>query len=105
METNKTTTQKVDEVLSSLDNLEEVKISPFFKQSVLNKIELEKEKSVIQFSWFSPQLQLAAVCIVLLLNAIVMFYTFTNNSSVSENSIETFAQEYHLQSSSDSILN
>lgn len=98
--------QQVEETFKVLDTIKEVEVNHFFKHKVLQKLNAEKVEKKSVFSWFTPQLQLATLSVILLLNAGTLFYVFTNsaNSNTSSTSIETFAQEYSLQSDSNSIL-
>ncbi len=99
--------QQVEDTFKILDSIEKVEVNHFFKHKVLQKLYTEKEEKKSIFSWFTPQMQLATLSVILLLNAGTLFYVFTNsaNNSNSSSSIETFAQEYSLQSDSSSILN
>ena len=99
--------RQVEDTLKVIDTIEKVKVNHFFKHKVLQKLNVEKEEKKAVFSWFTPQLQLATLSIILLLNLGTIFYTFnnSNNKASSTSSIEVFAQEYSLQSDSNSILN
>ena len=99
--------QQVAATFKALEKIEKVEVNHFFKHKVLQKLNEEKEVKQSVFSWFTPQLQLAAVTVILLLNFGTIFYTF-NTSQESTNTtsdIETFAQDYALQTDNDSILN
>ena len=97
--------QEIESTFKALDTIEEVKVNHFFKHKVLQKLNAEKEVKQTIFSWFTPQLQLATLSIVLLLNASVIFYTFSSSEVTIKSNLETFAQDYNLNSNSDSILN
>ena len=107
MENKKYINQQVTDTFKVLDTLEKVEVNHFFKHKVLQKINAEKEEKKPVFSWFTPQLQLATLCAILLLNAGTLFYVFTSstNSIDTSSSLETFAKEYSLQSDSNSLLN
>lgn len=77
----------------------------FFKHKVLQQLENEKEVKSEIFSWFTPQLQLATLGLVLLLNISTIFYAFSSQEQNTETSLENFAQEYSLNSESNSLLN
>ncbi|MCG1035479.1 hypothetical protein [Polaribacter sargassicola] len=108
MENKEYINQQVDDTFKVLDAIEKVEVNHFFKHKVLQKLNEEKEEKKSLLFWFTPQLQLATLCIVLLLNFGTIFYVFNNSTSSNNSStsdIEAFAQEYSLQSSSTSILN
>ena len=89
-----------------LDEIQEVKVSPFFKNKVLNKIREQGEEKVPLFGWFSPQLQLATVALVLIMNALTIFYSLDLQENTQELSgFEAFVQDYSLDSNTDISLN
>lgn len=96
---------EVEDTFKVLDRIEEVKVNHFFKHKVLQQLENQKVEQPNVLNWFSPQLQLAALCLILLMNASALFYSFSNQELNSNSSLETFAQEYALQSETNSILN
>jgi len=61
MKTQNSKSIEENNTLDILDEIQEVRVSPFFKNKVLNKIREQEEEKVPLFGWFSPQLQLAAV--------------------------------------------
>jgi hypothetical protein len=87
-----------------LDTIEEVKVNHFFKHKVLQQLENQQEEKSTFFTWFTPQLQLATLSVILLLNLGALFYSYSSYNSQATNTIESFAQEYALQSD-NSILN
>ncbi|WP_166384534.1 MULTISPECIES: hypothetical protein [unclassified Polaribacter] len=99
--------QQVAATFKALETIEKVDVNHFFKHKVLQKLNEEKEVKQSIFSWFTPQLQLATVSIVLLLNFGTIFYAFNNfqESTSTTSDIELFAQDYSLQTDNDSILN
>lgn len=97
---------KVEDTLNVLDTINEVPVSKDFSRRVLQQITLEKETPVRTISWFSPELQWAAMIVVLLVNAVVIYYTLdTNSMDGSVTGIEQFAKDYQFYSESSSILN
>ncbi|WP_242176948.1 hypothetical protein [Polaribacter marinus] len=102
---NKKINQKVENTFKVLDAIEKVEVDHFFKHKVLQKLNAEKEVKKVVFSWFTPQLQLVTLCVVLLLNVSAIFYAFSSSETTVSSDIEIFAEEYSLQSSSSSILN
>ncbi|KGL63679.1 hypothetical protein [Polaribacter sp. Hel1_85] len=99
--------QQIKDTFNVLDSIERVEVNHFFKHKVLQKLNAEKEEKKSIFSWFTPQLQLATLSVLLLFNFGTIFYVFNNSieSASATSGIEAFAQEYSLQSESDSILN
>jgi len=98
--------RQVEDTFKVLDAIENVEVNHFFKHKVLQKLNEEKEEKKSILFWFTPQLQLATLCVVILLNFGTIFYVFNSSSSSSNSTeIEAFAQEYSLQTSSTSILN
>lgn len=102
---NKEIHQKVEDTFKVLENIDKVEVNHFFKHKVLQKLNAEKEEKKVVFSWFTPQLQLAMLAVVLLLNVGTIFYAFSNSEGSTTYTIETFSQEYSLQLSSNSLLN
>mgnify|MGYP000271227423 CR=1 FL=1 len=92
--------------LDILDEIQEVKVSPFFKNKVLNHIREQKEEKVILLGWFRPQLQIAAVILVLVMNALTLYYSLNLQDNTQELSgFEAFVQDYSIESTSDIYLN
>tara|TARA_R110001592_G_scaffold360071_1_gene667871 strand:+ start:366 stop:683 length:318 start_codon:yes stop_codon:yes gene_type:complete len=97
--------QQVEATFNTLDAIEEVKVNYFFKHKVLQQLENQKEDKTSIFTWFTPQFQMATLAFVLLLNASAILYAFSSQTNTSNSSLESFAQEYSLQSETTSILN
>ena len=99
--------KQVEATFNALNSIDKVEVNHFFKHKVLQKLNAEKEVKPSVFSWFTPQLQLATLSVVLLLNFGTIYYAFNNaNNAVNTASeIETFAQDYSLNTESVSILN
>lgn len=98
---NKTIFEQIEDTFEVLNSIEKTTVSPFFKQNVLNKMFLKEEKITVVRQWFTPKLQLVAIALVLLINAVSLFYVFNQNDS---NTIDNFAKEYSL-SSTNTFLN
>jgi hypothetical protein len=94
-----------EDTFKVLDAIKEVKVNHFFKHKVMQQLENQKVEKSKTFSWFTPQFQLATLGLLLLLNASAVFYAYSSQESISNNSLENFAQEYDLQSETISILN
>lgn len=97
---------KIDNAINVLETIKEVKVSTDFSAKVLDSIECEKNTQEKSTSWFTPQLQLAAMIVILLVNAIVIYHTLNTNSMENNVSgIEQFAKDYSIYSESTNILN
>ena len=97
--------QNVANTFKVLDAIEEVKVNHFFKHKVLQQLENVKEEKPKALSWFTPQLQLATLSVVLLLNVSTFIYVYSYQNETSNVTIENFAKEYALQTETNSILN
>ncbi|WCO00654.1 hypothetical protein [Psychroserpens ponticola] len=95
---------KIDDVLNSVDAVNDVKVSPFFKDKAMQRLFTEKDKSQAKvWSWFSPQLQLVTLMVFVVLNVFAMTQLDSNTSS---EEIDEFAQTYSLTSTDyQSIFN
>ena len=106
METHKNEPIENNNTFDILDEIQEAKVSPFFKNKVLNAIREQKEDPVPLFGWFSPQLQLATLALILCINALTIIYSFDFSETHQElTGIEAFVQDYSLESDSNISLN
>lgn len=92
MRTNLKIEKKVELTLSSIDKIEEVKISPFFKEKVMHQIRNASEaKNEAIVSWFTPSLQFATLVLFIVLN----IYAYKSLTSEDYNSkVEEFVDTY-----------
>jgi hypothetical protein len=97
--------KNIEATFKVIDTIEEVKVNHFFKHKVLQKLENHKEEKSKVFEWFSPQLQIATLGFVLLMNISAFFYAFSSKEQTFDMNMETFAKEYSLQSETTSFLN
>lgn len=97
--------RQVDATFKVLEAIEKVPVNHFFKHKVLQKIQAEQHLKQPIITWFTPQFQLVTLVVVLVLNASVIFYSFSNVKEISVTNIMAFAQEYSLQSRDSFILN
>jgi hypothetical protein len=97
--------RQVDANFKVLEAIEKVPVNHFFKHKILQRIQAEQHLKQPIISWFTPQFQLITFVAILLLNASVIFYSFSNIEETSISNIMAFAQEYALQSGDNSILN
>ena len=104
METDKHKPIENNNTFDILDEIQEVKVNPFFKNKVLNAIREQKEEKVPLFGWFSPQLQLATLALILCINALTIIYSLQGTESNQELSgIEAFVEDYSLLDSDTTI--
>ncbi|PWG05373.1 hypothetical protein [Polaribacter aquimarinus] len=97
--------KEIQDTFKVLENIEKIEVNHFFKHKVLQRMNAEKVEKQTIFSWFTPQLQLVTLSIILLINCATVFYVFSDTETSSSSTIEEFAQEYSLQSNSNSFLN
>ena len=105
MKSKKHINQQVETTFKVLEAIEEVKVAPFFKHKVLQQLNIEKEEKMSILVWFTPNLQLGTLVLLVLLNTSAVFYAFSFQEQNSADSLDTFAQEYSLQSQTTSLLN
>ena len=96
--------KKVKETFDSVESIEEVKVSPFFKEKVMQQIRnASEEVQEVTWSWFTPKLQLATLVCVVVLNVIA--FNNLQESTYNEN-VSSFAESYGLSTNTESsILN
>ncbi|GGZ82823.1 hypothetical protein [Algibacter mikhailovii] len=99
METNKNIQDKIDSTFEAFDAIETVNVSPFFKDKTMQVLFAEKEVKQVAWSWFTPQLQLATLVCLVVLN-VIAFTKLEASSSYDEN-VSVFAESYGLYSSDD----
>ncbi|WP_299061404.1 hypothetical protein [uncultured Polaribacter sp.] len=104
MENKEHIKNKVKDTFNVLESINKVEVNPFLKHKILQKLNNVEEKKK-EINWFTPKLQLAAFVIVLLMNAIAIYYVFSSTEVTITSDINSFAQEYSLQETSNSLLN
>nr|WP_299389479.1 hypothetical protein [Allomuricauda sp.] len=105
MDADKTTQQKIDQILESASTIEAVGTPSFFKDKVLKQLTKmgESPKPVDVLAWFVPKYQMAALVLFMALN-LVTLYLYTSSNEQEE--LETFAETYLLtEAENSSILN
>lgn len=106
MEKNYNIQDKIEDTFQVLESIKQVEVSANFSSKVLTSLEDEKQEQKKQIAWVGPQLQLAAMIVVLLVNALVIYYTLnTNDIENNVSDIEQFAKDYNIYSESNDILN
>lgn len=100
---NEISKHKTTQTLELLTQIAPVKVSPFFKHKLMQEFIKEVPQKPLSFYWLTPQFQWATLGLVLVLNIGTIFYAFSGSKEAT--AIALFAQEYALQTSSNSILN
>lgn len=101
MKTNKYIQDKIDDTLNSINAINDVKVSPFFKDKTLNVLFSENEIQQTGWSWFTPKLQLATLVCFFALN----IYAFMQiNSTSYDDNISDFAELHDLNISENTTL-
>ncbi|WP_338359433.1 hypothetical protein [Yeosuana marina] len=96
METNKNIQDKVNTTFDALDSIQEVNVSPFFKDKTMRVLFSEKktDKYAWLWAWFTPKLQFATLVCIILINV----YTFFKmNKNDYEENVTAFAETYGLK--------
>ena len=101
MENNDNIEKKIEAVLDSANSINDVKVSPFFKDQTLDRLFSEQSERQTSWFWFTPKLQLATLLCFLALN----IYTFTQVNGVSyDDHITDFAETHGLSVPEDHSL-
>ncbi|WP_299526821.1 hypothetical protein [Winogradskyella sp.] len=103
METNKDITDKIEATLNSVDTIEEVSVSPFFKGKAMRQIFAEqKQEPKVLWSWLTPQVQLATLVLIVAIN---VFAVMQLRNESYDNEISNFAESYGLtEDASESLI-
>ena len=103
MEKNNNIQNKIDGAFAAIDAIEDVNVSPFFKDKMMQRLFAEKEEIAMGLSWFTPKLQLATLACVVVLN--VFAFSQLQTTTYDDN-VNQFAETYGLSVSDDaSVLN
>lgn len=104
MQTPKDIEKNIEATFNVLDTMNEVKVSPFFKDKTMQRLFSEKEETIpTGFSWFTPKLQLATLVCVLLVN---VFGIYQMTKTEYDTNISNFATMYELgEDSKPSLFN
>ncbi len=99
--------KQLETTLEVLDKIQQVNVSPFFKQQVMQRLVVEKEEVPLLFPWFSSRYQWATLVLLLMLNISAVFYKLSTTSATEqeESPLETFAQTYQLTDDATITLN
>ncbi|MFK7750715.1 MAG: hypothetical protein AB8B65_20150 [Kordia sp.] len=96
--------QKIEATFDVLNTIDEVSVSPFFKDKTMQRLFSEKEETVSAgFSWFTPKIQLVTLVCVLIIN---VFGVYQMTKTEYDTNISDFATMYELgEDSKASLLN
>jgi hypothetical protein len=83
--------KKVNTTLNAVDTIQEVKVSPFLKDRILNNINTEVEETQKIWSWFTPKLQIVMLIVVILLNVYAYKVLTSDNYNTT---VEEFVDTY-----------
>lgn len=100
---NKNIQDKVNTSFDVLDNIQEVNVPPFFKDKTMRVLFSEKKSDTYAWlwAWFTPQLQLATLVCVILINV----YTFSKmNENEYEANVKAFAETYGLKTDNETSI-
>ena len=100
MDTKKNIQDKIDDTLKAMDSVQEVKVSPFFKDKTMQLLFEEKEEQNIAWSWFTPKLQLATLVCFVVLNVLALRQYNANKYNTN---IDEFAETYGLETTETEI--
>ncbi|QRM90224.1 hypothetical protein FG167_13595 [Lacinutrix sp. WUR7] len=101
MKTNNNIQEKIDNTFKAFDAIEEVTISPFFKDKTMQRLFSQQEEEKVAWSWFSPKLQLATLICIVALN--VLAFSKFQETKYEEN-VNLFAETYGLSTSTETLL-
>ncbi len=92
---------KIENTINTVEKIDSVSVSPFFKNKVLNRLYEEQEPQFVLTSWLTPKVQLAALAIFILIN-IAVFVKMNEQQYSTE--VDSFAAAYELAPESDNTL-
>lgn len=93
---------KIENTLKIVETLEDVNVSPFFKDKTLQRLFLKKEvETNTIWSWFTPQLQFACLACLLIINVYTIYQVKNANYS---DSISVFATDYGIHKAIDTSI-
>ena len=102
MKNNLSIKNKIDAALSSVDNVEKTAPSPFFYTKVMAKIRHAQPSIWEKWSSFflRPTIAFATICLVIVLNAFVIYSNITGSFSLNDQTEMTLADEYGIATTS-----
>jgi hypothetical protein len=93
---------KVDAALNSIDNIGRASPSPFFYSKVMGKIRNEPQTVWERWSSFflRPTIAFATVCLIIVINAFVIYSNITGSFSLNDQAEVTLSDEYNAATTS-----
>ncbi len=101
MDTDRNIQNKINATINSVEAIETVRVSPFFKDKTMQRLFAEKEVKQSVWSWFTPKLQLATLVCLVVLN--IFAFSTMNKSTYNEN-VNQFAETYGLSIDTETSL-
>lgn len=102
MKTPENIKDRVNRTLDSIDSIEAVKVSPFFKDKTMQRLFAKKEEKQALFGyWFTLKWQFASLVVIIALNVFVLS---KYNMSSYEDEVDYFAQVYDLKTNTEDNL-
>ncbi len=101
MDTDRNIQNKINTTINSVEAIETVQASPFFKDKTMQRLFAEKEVKKVAWSWFTPKLQLATLVCLVVLN--IFAFSTMNKSTYNEN-VNEFAETYGLSIDTETSL-
>lgn len=83
--------KKVSAALNAVDTIQDVKVSPFLKDRILNNLSTEIDETQKVWAWFTPKFQLATLIVVILLNVYAYKVLTSDNYNTT---VEEFVDTY-----------
>jgi len=102
MKNNLSIENKIDAALSSVDGMEKATPSPLFYAKVMSKI--RRTQPALWERWSSfflrPTIAFATICLVIVINAFVIYSNITGSFSLNDQTELTLADEYSVATTS-----
>ena len=92
MKTNKHIDQEVEKTLTSLDELTEVKVKPYFYTRLTARMEHQDARIPVSWRW-----SLAAIALIVLLN-VVSLLNYSSADTTSSDPLDELTAEYTISS-------
>jgi len=100
--TNTNMKGKIESTLATIDSIQEVKVSPFFKDKTMKRLFSKKqEEESYVWSWFTPKIQLAMLACIVVLN----IFAFSQlKQDAYEDEMSQFVESYGFSTSNETSL-
>ena len=102
MKNNSSIKTKIDAAINSIDNMERATPSSLFYAKVMAKTRRNQPAEWEKWSSFflRPTMAFATICLVIVINAFVIYSSITGSFSLSDPNESTLADEYNLATTS-----